>query len=934
MHRIWTALFITAICLLAADSWGENGKERIADLVAKMPAEDSEQERQIMNALVGLGPGSVLDICKMLAPPGEVDDSQARFALHGLVIHVCRPEAGAGRQMVEAALIEALKSVSESNIQAFIIRQLELAGTETSVATLSAYLADDQLCAPAARALVEIGTDSAKESLWKALSSAQGRARETLISSLGVLGYEKAAKDILKYVESEDPATRMTALWAVAKIADPSADKVLARALEQESGLKRAKVASFYLHYAERLAEKGGKSRGAKICRKVLKRKGDYAENIQCAALNTLVLIEGKGALDDLLETMNGQATELQAGALFLADTIAGTPATQKWVKTASKALPPVRARIIEMLARRGDQAALPFIVSCLEDDANSVRLAAIAAAVRLGGDKGVDAVVAQLRQPEGADEIEMTRQSLLYCKGSYALAAVARTLPEMPAAARASFIDLLALRSAKAHVEVVFAQVEETDESVRLAALKALDDLAGPEHLPRLIDLLIQAKSSKERSAAQKAVVLVSKQGPDGPARVEPLLNVVRAADDDKKKVLLPVLSAISGRTALAEVLRETSSANDQLKETAVRTLSKWPGTEAIPALMSILANTTDQTHQVLAVRGLARLIKDGDMAPDKKVELFSQTLDGVERPEEKRLLLAGLGSVKTLASLKRVCKLLDDEAVRTEAIRAAVQIGCPADENDKGLDSYAAAVWLKRVSKFNSDVELQEKIDKHIGSIPEPQLVQKPVPDGFVQLFNGKDLTNWKGLLHSPYDNPIERAKLSSGQLAQQQAKADESMRKHWTCVDGILIFDGGGTSLATVQDYGDFELWVDWKVVYPHGDSGLYLRGSPQVQIWDPGQWNVGSGGLYNNQKNASEPTEIADNPIGYWNTFCIKMVGGRVTVHLNDKLIVDDVVLENYWDRSQAIFPIGQIELQCHGDPIHFANIFIRELTPED
>ena len=205
---------------------------------------------------------------------------------------------------------------------------------------------------------------------------------------------------------------------------------------------------------------------------------------------------------------------------------------------------------------------------------------------------------------------------------------------------------------------------------------------------------------------------------------------------------------------------------------------------------------------------------------------------------------------------------------------------------------------------------------------------------PEGFVALFNGRDLTGWKGLLSSPYDNPIRRAKLSPEALGKEQAKADMSMLEHWTVKDGVLEFDGEGFSLATLRDYEDFELLVDWKIVNPRGDSGIYLRGTPQVQIWDPDQHKVGSGGLYNNQKNPSKPAMIADNPIGQWNTFRIKMVGERVTVHLNDKLIVNQVVLENYWDRSQSIFPSGQIELQCHGDPIHFRNIYIREIPHDE
>ena len=227
----------------------------------------------------------------------------------------------------------------------------------------------------------------------------------------------------------------------------------------------------------------------------------------------------------------------------------------------------------------------------------------------------------------------------------------------------------------------------------------------------------------------------------------------------------------------------------------------------------------------------------------------------------------------------------------------------------------------------------EAREAVEQRSFTIPKPSGLNQP-PDGYVALFNGKDLAGWKGLLAGPYDNPIKRAKLSPAELAEQQAKADKIMREHWKVSDGILEFDGKGFSLATLRDYEDFELLVDWKIVQPHGDSGIYLRGTPQVQIWDPDRWKIGSGGLYNNKKHPSKPIKTADNPIGQWNTFYIKMVGERVTVYLNGELVVDDVVMENYWDRSQPILSSGQIELQCHGDPIHFRNIFTREIPRND
>lgn len=220
----------------------------------------------------------------------------------------------------------------------------------------------------------------------------------------------------------------------------------------------------------------------------------------------------------------------------------------------------------------------------------------------------------------------------------------------------------------------------------------------------------------------------------------------------------------------------------------------------------------------------------------------------------------------------------------------------------------------------------------DAKIGDVPDAMTP----PDGFAVFFAGKesDLANWKGVTtEEGFDNPVVREQAAPEKLAAMQRKADADMRAHWTVRDGVLYFDGfrGGYSLATARDYEDFELWADWRLLSVTGDSGLYLRGAPQVQIWDAhNQWHIGSGGLYNNQKHESKALAIADRQIGDWNRFYVRMRGERVTVRLNGVTVVDDVPLENYWDRRRPIFPCGQIELQCHGDPIEWRNVFIREL----
>ena len=209
-----------------------------------------------------------------------------------------------------------------------------------------------------------------------------------------------------------------------------------------------------------------------------------------------------------------------------------------------------------------------------------------------------------------------------------------------------------------------------------------------------------------------------------------------------------------------------------------------------------------------------------------------------------------------------------------------------------------------------------------------------QNVPPEGFVALFNGKDLSGWRGQGHI---SPYELEAMAPEKREEWQKKENAEMEKHWR-VDGNDIFnDGQGPYLTTVKDYGNFEMWIDWNMA-PLGDSGIYLRGTPQVQIWDTrkegGKWNLGanfgSGSLWNNKSAGKNALVLADNPLGEWNRFYIKMVGPKVTVKLNDKLVVDDVPLENFWDAKKPLPEKGPIQLQTHGGDIRWRNVFIKEL----
>jgi hypothetical protein len=213
---------------------------------------------------------------------------------------------------------------------------------------------------------------------------------------------------------------------------------------------------------------------------------------------------------------------------------------------------------------------------------------------------------------------------------------------------------------------------------------------------------------------------------------------------------------------------------------------------------------------------------------------------------------------------------------------------------------------------------------------------------PAGFTSLFNGNDLSGWRGRpggggIFSPY---VE-AKFTPEERSAKQAEWNADRDAHWH-VDRAaheLVSDGKGVHLATEKPYGDFEFRVDWKLTQPCGDSGIYLRDFPQVQLWDPAcereQSNGagrGSGGLWNNNPDnpGRWPLVKADNPIGQWNTMTVKMAGTRVWVTLNDRPVVVGQVLDNIFDRAQPVLPTGSIELQTHGSEVRFRNVYVREL----
>ena len=890
---------------------------KVSDIVAKFPGQTAAAKDALAAQLIALGPEGIRSLCRMIAPPGGADDTKARFALNGLATYVASPRLEEQRKMLVRALVKALEREKSKDVQSFLISQVQLVGKDESVKPLKKYLLDQRLGEPATQALLAIGGPDAEAAILKALEAAPASNKVTLIKALGELRSSRATKKLLIEAASENAHVRQAALYALANAGDPMAENALNKAFLGASLFERTQAPSLYLLYARRLGESGNKTKASKICRSLIKNYTAPKESqVACAALSLLADVIGKNALDDILAALDSANKDVREKTLELANRFEGKDITARLIEKMAGAPTETQAEIIAAMGSRGDKAAFPAVRENLKSAEKDLRLATIPAATRLGGSEIIPELVALLKS-EDSEEIALIEQALLGFSKEQVVPQAVNRLTEVPPLGQAALIRIIAERGAKEHIDLILAKAKSEEEKVRLAALAALELLASEKELPRLIMLLLETTASREVTLIQNAIVASANQIADPESRADLILEAMEKATGEKKANLLRPLPKIGGAKPLEAIVAETRSKNLELQTAAVYALSRWPDFRATEALINIAGTAGNRKFLYLAIQGFVRLVDEKELAPQEKFKLLSEALDIPSEAPEKKLIIQGLSRVKTMDSLRGVAPYLDDPSLKMEAAQAAARIALPTLNKDDGLAGIEVVRVLKKAGGMIEDENYRKQIDDDIKTLLERE--------GFMPLFNGKDLTGWKGQV----GDPPSRGRMTPQELEKAQAEADADMRAHWKVVDGTLVFDGAGHSLCTAKDYSNFELFVDWKIE-KNGDSGIYLRGSPQVQIWDSNERPEGSGGLYNNQKGPSKPLKRADNPVGEWNTFHIRIAGERVAVYLNNVLIVDDVVMENYWEREKPIYPAGQIELQAHSTPLYFRNIYIHEL----
>ena len=558
-------------------------------------------------------------------------------------------------------------------------------------------------------------------------------------------------------------------------------------------------------------------------------------------------------------------------------------PAISKYL--AKNADNDVAVDLLWWLGEQKDGSVADIILPFLNDEDSNVRSEAAWAITKIARPEDI-AAVAALLSSENKSDVDLATACLKSYKGNVVDAATS-LFDGASSAGKTGILALVAQRRSFANLDLVKKCLSDKDEDVKNAAFKTLPSIVKEGEADYLCSLLEKCGSANQKDVQN--AILAAYAGKSKADTYDILQNKKNKVAPASQNLYWPMIIG--------------SASADQLYDICAKNPSENVFNEAFNTLIK---NINDSKEP-----GAQRLLR------------LRELMDLARNDAQRNSVLELVGKTDAFLGIIFAGQYLEAAGTQQAASDAIRKIGTAHPE----FTGAEIVALLKRAAEVTSGQDapyFKTQIADHLAKLPQEE--------GYVSMFNGKDLTGWKGLV----ENPIRRSVMKAKELAKAQAVADAKMAEDWTVANGCIEYVGKGfDNLCTAKQYGDFEMYVDW-MLYPgeEPDAGIYLRGAPQVQIWDIARTNVGaevgSGGLYNNQVNTSKPLCVADNAVGKWNSFYIKMTGERVTVYLNGVLVTDNVPMENYWDRSIPIFNKEQIELQAHGSHVAFRNLYIKEL----
>ncbi len=616
-----------------------------------------------------------------------------------------------GKEQVDR-LIAVLKSEAPQKDKADACRGLAVIGTKDAVPALAALLGDEKLSHMARYALEPIPDPAVDDALRDALGRLRGLPLVGVIGSIGVRRDAKAVEALGKMLQDSDANVAQTAARALGSIGTVEAAKALQSALAGAPAAHRLALCEGLFRAAESLAAKGHRDEALAVYDR-LRGLPAAAHQVRAGALRGAILARGQDGLALLREHLGSKDYVLAAAVVRTAQEIPGPEVTR--VLTAELGQLPAdhQVLVIQTLGKRADAAAVPALVAAAKAGPKPVRLAAVRSLAEIGHTSVANAIIGLMEDPD-RDISQAAQESLAAVPGKEVEAAVMAMLSGGETSRRLTAMELIGQRRMTAAVPALLEAAKDADANVRRTALKRLGELGSPAEWPALVGLLIGAKEPQDLDAAEQALSAVWAKADNPDSLVEKLPGALAQAPvhSAHRIALLRVLGKVGGAGALKAVRAAVKDSNAEVRAAATRTLAAWKTADVVPDLLALAKDATDPADKMLGLRGYLGWAAKADLPAGQRLSICREAAGLARKPDERKLLLAALGSIPSPDALAQITPYLEDAATKDEACAAAMSV---AENLLKGQDAARVASKLieplKKVAQVAPNADLAER-------------------------------------------------------------------------------------------------------------------------------------------------------------------------------------------------------------------------------
>ncbi len=602
----------------------------------------------------------------------------------------------ARRAQVEQELLAVLSSPAAPEARRFACLQLRAVGSAQAVSALAEALPDPELGSAALAALEVLPDPAAGAALRAALKTAEGPRLIGLINALARRAESASVPVLVPRLERPEPDVVAAAVLALGRIADDTAlDALRALAVhfdprvadgdgpvtwvqpaESVKPVLAPALAEAFLTCAEKFRAGGRTELAAAIFERLYEAESAPAA-ARVAALRGWVEVAPERAAPTVFDLLESGTDGWDRIALGL---LRALPAEQITAALAPRlsALPPAKqAALLPLLAERPGTGTAELLLAAGRHPETPVRLAAWTALGNLEAGESIARELLSAAATRPGPEQQAARASLARVRGTTVDEVLLARLATGPVSERAECARALAARGVRRAIPALWAAARDAEPTVRAAAFQALASLAGAAEHADLLRLLLAAPTDADRAAALKALLAAVAELPDPAARTRPLIEAFPTAPPAARVTLLAGLGQLGGPAALAAVRAALRDPDEAVRAEALATLAGWPDAEPLPDLLALAESTREPARRIVALRGAVALADQAtNLPPARVLEAYRRALTAAERPEEKRLVLAGLGRLSDPAAADLLEPLLTDAALRDEAALALTQL------------------------------------------------------------------------------------------------------------------------------------------------------------------------------------------------------------------------------------------------------------------